>query len=105
MPVFAQVRSQILAVATDALVPGTGSEGKYCSALLTPAAADAILTVYDGPASENKIIAQLKAVTNGPTVGEQLSLPIPYKGGQSGLDGLHYTLTGVGATAQIGMQP
>lgn len=97
-----QTRSQPLAVATDALVPGSDTrEGKYCSALVVPAAADAILTIYDGPASGNDIVAQLKAVANGPVVGEHLCFPISYSGGP-GKNGLHYTLSGAGATCQIG---
>ena len=87
MPSMSQSRSGILPVAADALIAGSSGRGFYCSALLTPAAADAVLTIYDGPAANNLVVAQIKAVANGPTVGEQLRFPIPYVGG-NGVQGL-----------------
>lgn len=77
---------------------GTGdSVLNLLGANLTAAAAVVALTVFDGAAAGNIILLTLAAPINGNAGGV---FPSNYSV-QSKANGLHYTLSGVGATAQI----
>src|SRR5690242_7244024 len=100
---YGQQRTGLLPVAADTQIAKTAGRGFYVSALLHPGSAACTLTVFDGPAANNKVLAFLEGVANGQSVGEQLTHPVAFSGGD-GTQGLHYTLTGLGAQAQIGFK-
>lgn len=89
-----------LAIGADqqAAAPDSGSVIlKFRGAKLSGGTAAATLTVYDGPAANNKILATLAA----PTGGSDVIQPGYWFAAAKDPGGIHYTLAGTGATAQI----
>lgn len=69
---------------------------KFRGAKLAGGSAASVLTIFDGPAANNKVLATLSA-----PIGGNDTLPIDewYAAASSG--SLHYTLSGTGALGQI----
>lgn len=65
---------------------------------LSPGSAAAALTVYDGPAGNAIILLTLAAPSSGGTANGVLASNYAVR---DKTNGIHYTLTGTGATAQL----
>lgn len=62
---------------------------------VTPAAADAVLTIYDGTSTAGVVLLAITVKASTATVIETINIPVYAN------KGLFYTLTGAGATAVI----
>lgn len=73
----------------------TSRPAKVSGIILTPAAAAATCTVYDGTSTSGTVIATLQAVASGASVGNFTCMPIEFK------TAVYIAVTGTGATAQV----
>ncbi|GAC1501963.1 MAG: hypothetical protein NVS1B10_06490 [Candidatus Saccharimonadales bacterium] len=89
--------SGVLAVSTGAQV--TSLECTLSSVQVTPAAADAVLTVYDGTSTAGLVLANLTVKASTATLVYPVNVPCYAN------KGIYYTLTGAAATAIIHFVP
>lgn len=103
MAVSTATSSGSLAVSAGAKILPTAvgtsgaSQGRIWSVSLTPAAAAAIITVYDNNAGDTTgtVLEKITAQANGPTIS------VDYAIGTAFNAGLSYVLSGSGATAIV----
>jgi hypothetical protein len=92
----AALKSVELPVSAGATVSGAGIPGAIFDVVLTPAAADATLTLKDGPSGAIVLTLFAKATTN--------SLPFNSTKGLQCSTEIYYILAGAGALADVSYQ-